>query len=130
VYIAFTGDNVVRRYTVTGVFQDDFPTTGPLGLATGPSNSLWVSSTNAHNLTRYDLVPPGYGKLAIDINVQGAGPYTGIGNVSGSVQLTQTYTLNSGLGGPMSVRLAGQATAGTATFRNIVFSARAVPRGV
>lgn len=124
-WVAFSG-GVVRQYTTAGVLVGQITESDPMGVGAGPGDVLWVSNYSVGTVAKYALQPTGNGGIAVAINGT-PGSYANL-DISGTIQTSTTTTV----AGPTSltIQLAGKANSNTATFRNLVLSARAVPRAV
>lgn len=125
-YVANPGAGLIYWYSSVGALLGVYNQVGATGVGLSAADVLWATNATNANLNRWNPTAPGYGVITTELNAS-LGSYTGIGNVNGTVQTTQVQAVI----GPatISVRVAAKATSGTATFSNLVHSARAVPRG-
>jgi hypothetical protein len=125
VLVAEYGSNSVKRYSSVGVLVDTFSQATPDGIGVATGDVAWVSNAGSHNLAKWDEAAAGYGGLAIEIDGN-LGSYITLGNLTAMLQNSHVRTAT----GPatITVKVYGKSTSGTATFRSVVLSARAVPR--
>lgn len=124
-WVAVNGSDELRQYDNTGTLLTTLAQSTPEGIGVATGDVLWVSSTSGHNIAKWDEAAAGYGGLAVEID-SNLGTYITLGDLDGMLQNSHTRTAT----GPatISVKAYAKATSGTATFRSIVLSAKAVPR--
>jgi N-acetylglucosamine kinase-like BadF-type ATPase len=127
--VASHTNNRVTRYSTTGTVVDAFDQATPDGIGWATGDVLWVSNAGSHSVAKWDEVTSaaGYGEAAVEIDGS-VGTYLGIGNRDGFVQNVGTGTKTGGLDVTCTVRAFAKATSGTATFKGLVLSARAIAR--
>jgi hypothetical protein len=127
--VASHTNNRVTRYSTTGTVVDAFDQATPDGIGWATGDVLWVSNAGSHSVAKWDEVTSaaGYGEVAVEIDGS-VGTYLGIGNRDGFVQNVGTGTKTGGLDVTCTVRAFAKATSGTATFKGLVLSARAIAR--
>jgi hypothetical protein len=125
VWVGDFGNDRMQRFSNAGAFQTSIAQDNPSGIGIASGDILWISNNTGHNIAKWDEAGVGYGGLAIEIDGN-LSSYITLGDLTAMLQNSYTHTAT----GPatISVKVYGKSTSGTATFRSVVLSARAVPR--